>query len=85
MTRLAAKLSDKEQHRGTEDQEENSSPDQSRREEKMDLAVQLLTDIYRLLQEYAPVWYSPTTEKSLRAAIIRTSRPELLAVFGTGV
>lgn len=35
----------------------------------MEQAVQLSTDINRLLEEYAPVCYSPTTEKRLRAAM----------------
>jgi hypothetical protein len=56
---------------GTEDRKVDSSPDQSTREEKVDQAVHLLTDIYRLLEEYAPVWYSPMTKKRLRAVLKR--------------
>jgi hypothetical protein len=56
---------------GTEDRKVDSSSDQSTREEKVDQAVHVLTDIYRLLEEYAPVWYSPMTEKRLRAALKR--------------
>lgn len=69
MTRLVGKVSGKANTSGTKDQKEDSASDQSTREEKMDQAVQLLTDINRLLEEYAPVCYSPTTEKRLRAAI----------------
>jgi hypothetical protein len=56
---------------GTEDRKVDSSSDQSMREEKVDQAVHVLTDIYRLLEEYAPVWYSPMTGKRLRAALKR--------------
>ena len=53
----------------TEGRKGDSSSDQSTQEEKVDQPVHVLSDIYRLLEEYAPVWYSPLTEKRLRAAL----------------
>ena len=54
---------------GTEHREVDSTSDQSTQAEKVDQAIHVLTEIYRLLEEYAPIWYSPRTEKRLRAAL----------------
>lgn len=54
---------------GTEHREVDSTSDQSTQEEKVDQVIHVLTEIYGLLEEYAPIWYSPLTEKRLRAAL----------------
>jgi hypothetical protein len=46
-----------------------SSNDQSSDGQAIAGAVRVLTDIYQLLEEYSPVWYSPNLRQRIQVAL----------------